>query len=357
MGFVGAGGIGQDLIEADPQVLLHRCQRHPVADHRHRHADRPRHRARCATRLLGLEARAAMQRPARVCRTGPASRERYPEHVPHRLAAPAIIAVRRCWRWRSRFRRSGLVQLEILVRAADPPASVSSADFVRLMLPPDPGSWAQSPIYLHALGETLSIAFLGTLGGGGAGVSGRAAGGRATSSPTGSSAFPVAALPRHHPRRRHADLGADLDQCRRAWARSPACWRSRLRDFGAFGKLFSEAIEAADKQPVEGVPSVRRQPRCTASASACCRRCCRCSPSQVLYYLRIEHALGDHHRHRRRRRHRPAAGRADPRAGMAEGLVPDPADPGHGGGDRLDLRASCASRSSARPAQRLTSQR
>ncbi len=46
-------------------------------------------------------------------------------------------------------------------------------------------------------------------------------------------------------------------------------------DFGAFGKLFSEAIEAADSKAVEGVDVDRRQPRCTASASACCRRCCR----------------------------------------------------------------------------------
>ncbi len=35
MGFVGAGGIGQDLHRGDPQVLLLRRQRHPGADHRH----------------------------------------------------------------------------------------------------------------------------------------------------------------------------------------------------------------------------------------------------------------------------------------------------------------------------------
>ena len=33
------------------------------------------------------------------------------------------------------------------------------------MLPPNPGSWAEVLKYLHALGETVSIAFLGTLGG------------------------------------------------------------------------------------------------------------------------------------------------------------------------------------------------
>ncbi len=38
-----------------------------------------------------------------------------------------------------------------------------------------------------------------------------------------------------------------------ASGRSPACWRSRVSDFGAFGKLFSEAIEGADRKQVEGI--------------------------------------------------------------------------------------------------------
>ena len=58
MGFVGAGGIGQDLIVADPQVLLLRCQRDPFAHHRHRLRDRFHHR-RVRERLFGLEGSAA----------------------------------------------------------------------------------------------------------------------------------------------------------------------------------------------------------------------------------------------------------------------------------------------------------
>ena len=58
----------------------------------------------------------------------------------------------------------GIVQLDIpLHRLSD--GMVRLGGFLRLMVPPDAGSWAQAGIYLHALGETLSIAFLGTLGG------------------------------------------------------------------------------------------------------------------------------------------------------------------------------------------------
>src|SRR5262249_20565604 len=36
-------------------------------------------------------------------------------------------------------------------------------DIVELMLPPNPESWARTLLYLEALGQTLAIAFLGTL--------------------------------------------------------------------------------------------------------------------------------------------------------------------------------------------------
>ena len=52
MGFVGAGGIGQEFVESDPQILLLGCQRHPFAHHRHRHVDRHRH-GRVRRRLFG----------------------------------------------------------------------------------------------------------------------------------------------------------------------------------------------------------------------------------------------------------------------------------------------------------------
>ena len=58
----------------------------------------------------------------------------------------------------------GIVQLDIpFHRLSD--GMVRLGGFVRLMLPPNPGSWAEVLKYLHALGETVSIAFLGTLGG------------------------------------------------------------------------------------------------------------------------------------------------------------------------------------------------
>ena len=118
-----------------------------------------------------------------------------------------------------------------------------------MMIPPDPGS--SLPAYLSALGETLSIALLGT------------------------TIAAVAALPFSLLAARNIILSAWLRfPVRRAfdsirgvdtliWA---LVWINvvglgpfagvlaiALSDFGAFGKLFSEAIEAADKKQVEGI--------------------------------------------------------------------------------------------------------
>ncbi len=144
----------------------------------------------------------------------------------------------------------GIVQLEIpLDRLSDGIFMLGS--FLRLMLPPDPGSWAQAMIYLHALGETLSIAFLGTLGG-------------------ALLAFPASLLAArnvvanriiHFLARRSLDTVRGIDTL--IWALiwvgvvglGPFAGILALvcSDFGTFGKLFSEAIEAADKKPVEGI--------------------------------------------------------------------------------------------------------
>jgi phosphonate transport system permease protein len=121
------------------------------------------------------------------------------------------------------------------------------------MLPPDPGSWSQTSIYLKAMGETLSISLLGTLGG-------------------AVLAFPMALLAArnvvanrivHFLSRRWLDTVRGVDTL--IWA---LIWVSVVglgpfagilalmcSDFGSFGKLFSEAIETADKRPVEGVLS------------------------------------------------------------------------------------------------------
>jgi len=70
-------------------------------------------------------------------------------------------------------------------------------DIIPLMMPPIPASWARTEIYLDALGQTLAIAFLGTM------------------------AAAILAI-----------MSSDLF---------------------SYAKLMSEAIETADRRPVEGV--------------------------------------------------------------------------------------------------------
>jgi len=118
-----------------------------------------------------------------------------------------------------------------------------------MMIPPDPGS--SLPIYLKALGETLSIALLGT-------------------TLAAVAALPISLLAARNiipsnllrfPVRRFLDSIRGVDTL--IWA---LVWINvvglgpfagvlaiALSDFGAFGKLFSEAIEAADKKQVEGI--------------------------------------------------------------------------------------------------------
>ena len=118
-----------------------------------------------------------------------------------------------------------------------------------MMMPPDPGS--SLPLYLKALGETLSIALLGT-------------------TIAAAFAFPVGLLAARNivpsiffrfPLRRFLDSIRGVDTL--IWA---LVWINvvglgpfagvlaiAVSDFGAFGKLFSEAIEAADKKQVEGI--------------------------------------------------------------------------------------------------------
>jgi len=117
-----------------------------------------------------------------------------------------------------------------------------------LMLPPDPGS--SLPLYLKALGETLSIALLGT-------------------TIAAALALPVSLLAARNvvpdmirfPVRRLLDSIRGIDTL--IWA---LVWINvvglgpfagvlaiAVSDFGAFGKLFSEAIEDADRKQVEGI--------------------------------------------------------------------------------------------------------
>jgi phosphonate transport system permease protein len=118
-----------------------------------------------------------------------------------------------------------------------------------MMIPPDPGS--SLPAYLAALGETLSIALLGT-------------------TLAAVFALPVSLLAAKNivpsnvlrfPVRRFLDSIRGVDTL--IWA---LVWINvvglgpfagvlaiAVSDFGAFGKLFSEAIEAADSKQVEGI--------------------------------------------------------------------------------------------------------
>ena len=118
-----------------------------------------------------------------------------------------------------------------------------------LMIPPDPGT--SLPLYLKALGETLSIALLGTTI---AAVLALPVSLLAARNivPSGLLRFPV---------RRFLDSIRGVDTL--IWA---LVWINvvglgpfagvlaiAVSDFGAFGKLFSEANEAADKKQVEGI--------------------------------------------------------------------------------------------------------
>jgi phosphonate transport system permease protein len=118
-----------------------------------------------------------------------------------------------------------------------------------MMIPPDPGP--SLPTYLSALGETLSIALLGT-------------------TLAAVFALPVSMLAAKNivpsnffrfPIRRFLDSIRGVDTL--IWA---LVWINvvglgpfagvlaiAVSDFGAFGKLFSEAFEAADRKQVEGI--------------------------------------------------------------------------------------------------------
>lgn len=122
-----------------------------------------------------------------------------------------------------------------------------------LMLPPNPGSWAKFLSFSNALAETVAIAFLGTL-------------------LAALIAFPIGFVAARNTTvnrlvqfasRRVLDGIRGIDTL--IWA---LLWINVVglgpfagvlaimtSDIGTFGKLFSEAIEAADKKPVEGITS------------------------------------------------------------------------------------------------------
>ena len=173
-------------------------------------------------------------------------RARYPDvfnrPVSARLATPAMIAAALA------IFAFGLVDLDF--SPARIWAGLHQLGWITLMmLPPDPGS--SLPLYMKALGETLSIALLGT-------------------TLAAVCALPVCLLAARNivpsrllrfPVRRFLDAIRGVDTL--IWA---LVWINvvglgpfagvlaiAVSDFGAFGKLFSEAIEAADRRQVEGI--------------------------------------------------------------------------------------------------------
>jgi phosphonate transport system permease protein len=173
-------------------------------------------------------------------------RERYPHvfnrPVSSRLAMPLMLAGALA------LLVFGLVDLDFSVsRLVN---GTSQLGWISLMmLPPDPGT--SLPLYLKALGETLSIALLGT-------------------TLAATFALPVSLFAARNvvpsaffrfPVRRFLDSIRGVDTL--IWA---LVWINvvglgpfagvlaiAVSDFGAFGKLFSEAIEAADRREVEGI--------------------------------------------------------------------------------------------------------
>ncbi|MEP9378062.1 phosphonate ABC transporter, permease protein PhnE [Aquabacter sp. CN5-332] len=123
--------------------------------------------------------------------------------------------------------------------------------FVTLMLPPNPGT--QLHLYMDALGETLAIAFLGTLAG------------AVLALPFGFlAAKNVIANPVFHLGiRRVLDVLRGVDKL--IWALIyvtvvglgpfAGILAIATSSIGELGKLFSEAVEASDRKPVEGIVS------------------------------------------------------------------------------------------------------
>ena len=131
--------------------------------------------------------------------------------------------------------------------------SVRLVEITGLMLPPDPGGWAHARTFGMALLETVAIAFVGTLA-------------------AAVLALPLALLAARNVTaarivrffaRRSLDTIRSVDIL--VWALiwinvvglGPFAGALAIMtgDIGSFGKLFSEAMEAADKKAVEGIVS------------------------------------------------------------------------------------------------------
>jgi phosphonate transport system permease protein len=124
-------------------------------------------------------------------------------------------------------------------------------NFVGLMFPPSWGDTASLLRYLHALAETVAIAFLGTLF---AAILAFPLGFLAAKNAT------ISQILRFMTRRSFDTLrGVDMLIWALIWVNVvglgpfAGVLAIMMSDLGSFGKLFSEAIETSDRRPVEGV--------------------------------------------------------------------------------------------------------
>ncbi len=179
-----------------------------------------------------------------------AVRDRYPGHfgrVGHGQMVAAVIAVAAVALLIFGMARLGFFGGKFLAGLG------RLGEIVGLMFPPDPGGWAHARIFVKALLETIAIALLGTLA-------------------AAVLAMPLALLAARNVTtarilrfftRRSLDTIRSVDIL--VWA---LIWINVVglgpfagalaimtSDIGSFGKLFSEAIEAADRKPLEGITS------------------------------------------------------------------------------------------------------
>ena len=156
------------------------------------------------------------------------------------------------------------------------------ADIVGMMFPPTPETWSRFYLYLGAIGQTLSIAFLGTLFA------------AILALPIGFIAARNVVANRivHFLARRSLDTIRSIDTL--IWA---LIWINVVglgpfagvlailcSDFGAFGKLMSEAIETANRKPVEGILSTGGT-RFSAIRFGVVPQVLPIFASQILYYF------------------------------------------------------------------------
>ena len=156
------------------------------------------------------------------------------------------------------------------------------ADIALLMVPPTPETWARFWLYFEALGQTLAIAFLGTLF-------------------AAILAFPIGFLAAknvvanrvvHFLTRRTMDSVRSVDTL--IWALiwinvvglGPFAGALAIMcgDLGAFAKLMSEAIETADRKPVDGITATGGS-RLEAIRFGILPQILPVIASQVLYYF------------------------------------------------------------------------